>query len=136
MTVSYTTTVRNAKLDAVTTAVGAAGLLRIYDATGGVPASANVAITTQVLLAELVCGTPFAPGASGGVLTANAVSNDVSANATGTAAFFRVTDAAGTTTVYQGTAGTAATDLVLNTTSLVIGGPVAVSSLTITAGNA
>lgn len=135
MTVSYTTTVRNAKLDAVAAAIGSAGLLRIYDATGGVPASANVAITTQVLLAELVCGSPFAPAASGGVLTANAIANDASADASGTAAFFRVTDSAGTTTVYQGTVSTSGADLNLNTTSIVIAGPVAVSSLTITAGN-
>lgn len=135
MTISYTTAVRNAKLDAITTAVGNAGLLRIYDATGGVPANANTAITTQVLLAELVCGSPFAAAASGGVLTANAISNDASANATGTAAFFRITDSAGTTTKYQGTVGTSGADLNLNTTSIVSGGPVAVSSLTITAGN-
>jgi len=136
MTISYTTAVRNARLDNLTTQIGSAALIRIYDATGGVPASANVAISTQVLLSEQVAGSPFAPAASGGVLTANAIANDAAANATGTAAFFRVLDSAGTTTKYQGTCGTSGADLNLNTLSIVIGGPVAISSLTITAGNA
>ena len=108
MTVSISTAVRNAELDAITTGVGASGLLRIYDATGGVPASANTALTTQVLLAELACSATFAPAASAGVLTASAISNDASANATGTAAFYRLTTSGGTC-VIQGTAGTSGT---------------------------
>lgn len=135
MTISYTTAVRNAQLDALTAAIGSAGRLRIYDATGGVPASSNVAISTQVLLADLPCGSPFAPASSGGVLTANGITT-TNAAATGTAAFFRVLNSAGTTVLYQGTCGTSGQDLNLNTLSIVSGGPVAVSSLTITRGNA
>jgi hypothetical protein len=68
------------------------------------------------------------------VLTLNAITQDSSANATGTAAFFRITTSGGTAIV-QGTVGTSGADLNLNTTSIVINGPVAVSSFTITAAN-
>ena len=60
------------------------------------------------------------------------ITTDASANATGTASWFRVTTSGGTA-VYDGTVGTANADLVMNTTSLVAGGPVSVTSLTITA---
>jgi hypothetical protein len=133
MTVSIATTQRNAQLDAITTAVGASGLLRIYDATGGVPASANTAISTQVTLATPTLSATFAPAAAAGVLTANAITTQ-NAVATGTAAFFRILTSGGTC-VYQGTVGTSGQDLNLNTLSIVSGGPVAVSSLTLTAGN-
>jgi hypothetical protein len=134
MALSYTTTLRNNQLDQITTAVGASGLLRIYDATGGTPANVGTALGSQVLLAELTCNATFAPGASGGVLTLNAITQDSSANATGTAAFFRITTSGGTAIV-QGTVGTSGADLNLNTLSIVINGPVAVSSFTITAAN-
>ena len=135
MTVSLRTATRNSMLDRITTDVGNAGLLRIYDATGGVPASANVAISTQVLLAELTTGSPYAPAASGGVLTANAIAQDTSANATGTAAFYRQFDSGGTNCIQQGIVGTSGQDLNLNTLSIVALGPVAVTSYVLTAGN-
>jgi len=134
MALSYTTTLRNNQLDQITTAVGASGLLRIYDATGGVPANVGTALGSQVLLAELTCNATFAPGASGGVLTLNAITQDSSANATGTAAFFRLTTSGGTAIV-QGTVGTSGEDLNLNTLNIVELGPVAVTSFTITAAN-
>ena len=134
MALSFTTTLRNNRLDQITTAIGASGLLRIYDATGGVPANVGTALGTQVLLAELACSATFAAGAAGGVLTANAITQDSSANATGTAAFFRLTTSGGTAVV-QGTVGTSGADLNLNTTSIVSGGPVQVTSFTITEAN-
>lgn len=133
MTISLTTAVRNAKLDAITTQAGNAALLRIYD--GSAPANANAALSGNTKLAELVMGTPFAAGASGGVLTAGAISNDASADATGTASFYRVYKADGTTVISQGSVGAGSGDLSLNTTSIVSGGPVAVSSFTYTEGN-
>lgn len=133
MTVSFTTAVRNARADQIATSIGNGGKLRIYDGTP--PASANAALSGNTLLAELTGGSPFAPSASGGVLTANSITQDASADATGTAAFFRVLDSAGTTVKYQGSVGTSGQDLNLNTTSIVAGGPVAVTSLTITEGN-
>ena len=133
MTISMTTAVRNARADAYTTAVGNAALLRIYDGTP--PASANAALSGNTLLAELTCGSPFAAAAAAAVLTANSISQDNSANATGTASFMRIYKADGTTVIDQGSVGTSGNDLNLNTTSIVAGGPVAVTSLTRTEGN-
>lgn len=134
MALSLTTTLRNNRLDQITTAIGNAGLLRIYDATGGVPANVGTAISTQALLAELTMGTPFAPAASAGALTANAITQDSSANVTGTAAFFRLCTSGGAA-VAQGTVGTSGADLILNTVSIVALGPVQVTALTITEAN-
>lgn len=130
---NYPVAVRNTRMDAITTRVGNAGLLRIYD--GAQPADADTAVGAQVLLAELTCGTPFAGASASGVLTANAIVTDSSANATGTAAWFRLVASNGTTIVMDGTVGTSAADLILNTTSIVSGGPVAVSSFVLTHGN-
>jgi hypothetical protein len=131
MTLGINVTTRNAMLDAITTRAGASALLRIYDGTQ--PATGGTATT---LLAELTCNATFAPAASSGVLTLNAITSDTSANATGTATWFRIVQSGGSTHVLDGTVGTSGADLNLNTVSIVSGATVAVSSFTITAGNA
>lgn len=74
----------------------AAGHVKIYSAGSGVPARVGVAITDQVLLAELAGSNPFfgdAANASPGALAAaNPISDDTDADATGVAAFFRIVD--------------------------------------------
>lgn len=122
---------KNAMLDTFTSGIGASPLLRIYDATGGTPANANAALGSQVVLGTLtMAATPF-PAASGGVITANAIAQDTAADNTGTAAFYRILNAAGTVTYAQGSVGTSGADLNLNTVSIVAGGPISVTSLTI-----
>lgn len=128
------TAAANAAADAVVDLVdagAAAGKVRIYSAGSGVPGTANTAITDQVLLAELTMSDPAFGSAAGGVATANAISNDTSADATGTAAFFRVLDS-NNNVVFQGTVGTASADMILNTTSIVAGAIVSISSFTYT----
>lgn len=105
-------------------------MLRIYD--GSRPATGGAATT---LLAELVCNATFAAAAAGGVLTLNAIASDASANATGTASWFRIVQSDGTTHVTDGSVGTSGTDMVLNTVSIVAGANVAITSATITMGN-
>lgn len=122
--------IRNAMLDTITTRAGNGALLRIYDGTR--PATGGTATT---LLAELTCGTPFAAAASGGVLTAGTITQDSSANATGTATWFRLVKADGTSFVLDGNVGTSGSDLNLTTTSIVATQPVSVTSWTITEGN-
>ena len=85
MTIAYAETLRDNQLDEIAALAGNAALLRIYN--GSRPATGGAATT---LLAELTCGSPFAGAASGGVLTANAVASDESADATGTATWFRI----------------------------------------------
>ena len=105
MALGYNATIRNARLDQITTGAGASAFLRIYDSTGtGRPATGG-AVTTQVLLAELTCNATFAPASSGGVLTLNAITQDSSANASGTATWFRIVKSDGTTHVLDGNVG-------------------------------
>jgi len=67
------------------------GSLKIYDATGGVPADVTVAITGQVLLVDInPLPTPAFGAAAAGVASLSGVWSDASANASGTAAFFRL----------------------------------------------
>ena len=133
MALSYSTAIRNAQLDQITTAVGTTAKLRIYSGTR--PANVAASITgTQ--LAELTCNATFAPAASGGVLTLNSITSDASADATGTATHFRLWNSAGSTAMIDGDVSTSASDLNLNSTSITVGGSVAVTSFTITAGNA
>lgn len=130
--ITFSTTLKNARGDAITTAIGNAGLLRIYDGTQ--PAGPGTAISTQTLLAELTCGSPFAGSTSSGVLTANSITSDSSANATGTAAWARIVKSDGTTAVMDCTVGTSGADINLVTTSIVSTQPVAISSWVLTEG--
>lgn len=129
-TLGYVTALRNAQLDAITTAIGSNGLLRIYD--GSRPATGGTATT---LLAQLALSATAAPGASSGVLTFSSITNDSSADATGTATWHRFTTSGGTAQI-DGSVSTSAADLNFNTTSFVSGAVIAVTSYTITAGNA
>lgn len=129
MALAYSSALRNARMDQITTAVGASGLLRIYDGTR--PATGGTATT---LLAGLVGNATFAPAASGGVLTLNAITQDASADATGTATWFRWVTS-GATFCMDGSVGTSGSDLNLTTTSIVITQPVSVTSWVQTEGN-
>lgn len=104
------------------------GYLRILDGTQ--PATADTAITTQVVLAELPFSATAAPAAVNGLITFNALTSDTNANATGTATWFRAVQSDGTTVVMDGSVGTSSANLVLNSTSITAGGTVAVSSFT------
>lgn len=130
MALGYVESLRNAQLDEITTAIGSNGLLRIYDSTR--PATGGAATT---LLAELALSATAAPAASGGQLTFSTISDDASANATGTATWFRVTTSGGAA-VIDGDVGTSGSDLNFNSTSITSGGTVSVTSFVITAGNA
>lgn len=132
LNLKYAATVKNAKLNAIATAVGASGLLRIYSGTQ--PTDPDTALAGNTLLAELACSATFAPSASGGVLTVNTITDDTSANNTGTATWGTFTTSGGTRLV-DFSVGTATSDLILNTTSIVSGATVSVTSFTITAGN-
>lgn len=129
MALSYSTTVRDNRLTQISTAAGTGAFIRIYD--GSRPATGGAATT---LLAELTVAGTFG-SVSGQVLTVGAVTSDSSANATGTATWFRVVTSGGTF-VLDGNVGTSGSDLNLNSTSIATGQVVAISSFTITAGNA
>ena len=87
------TAAQNAAANAIVDLVDAgsgAGTFLIYDGTR--PASANTAVTTQTLLATLTFSDPAFGAASSGVCTASAITEDSSADATGTASWCRIVD--------------------------------------------
>lgn len=106
------------------------GYRRIYNGTK--PAGPGVAIGTQTLLAELRYGASAFAAASGGVLTAEAITQDASANASGTATWYRDLASDGTTAICDGTVGTSGCDWNLSTTTVVAGVPVACTAQTYT----
>lgn len=130
----------NQAADSMLSAIGTmcnGGTLIIYSGTE--PATANTALSGNTVLAQLTMNaTAFgAPGASGAdrIITAAAITADSSADSSGTATFFRIFDSSGTLVtdvVYQGTAGTSGQQLNLNSTDIIAGGNVSISSLTIT----
>lgn len=128
MALGMSTTLRNARLDAITTAVGNAGKLQVYDGTR--PATGGTATTK---LAEFTLGTPFSGAAAAGALSPSLPSS-VTALASSTATWFRVTTSGGTF-VFDGSAGTSGTDLILNSAAISSGATVAISGFTVTEGN-
>lgn len=129
MALAYSTALRNSRLQAIIDAIGASGLIRIYDGTR--PATGGAA---TVLLAELAASAVFAPAPAAAVLTANAITQDSSANATGTATWFRaVTSVGGFVT--DGNVAASGSDLNMTPPSITITQPVQVTSFAITEGN-
>src|SRR5689334_19205046 len=110
MALSYSTAIRNAQLDQITTAVGTTAKLRIYSGTRPANVAASI---TGTLLAELTCNATFAPASSGGVLTLNSITS-ATAVATGTASHFRLWNSGATTAMVDGDVGTSGSDLNLN----------------------
>lgn len=129
MAMKLSNTARSAAADAVVD-LADTGYIRIYD--GSQATDPNTAIGAQVLLAELRFGATAFGAASNGVATANAITGDASANATGTATWFRVLKSDGSTVLWDGTVGTSGADLNLNSVSIVSGGTVDISSMTYT----
>lgn len=131
--IRFVTAVKNSALDTIKAAIDAgagAGTIKIY--TGTQPTSPADAITTQTLLGTLTFSDPCGTSASG-TLTMSAITQDSSADATGTATWARIADSTGATVCdVDVTATGGGGTLQFNTTSFVIGGPILISAFTIT----
>ena len=121
MAVTYTTAVKNARLDAVVSQIGSTGVLEIGTTSMGT-VLATIALNSTA-------GT-----SSGGVLTFSGFpKSDTSADASGTAAAARIRTATGGTDVVTGlTVGTSGSDINLDSTSITSGQTVTITSATIT----
>jgi hypothetical protein len=113
---------------------GTAGHIKIF--SGAMPATCETADSGTLLSTLTLSVTSFAgatdPGTTGlATATANAITSDSSAAATGTAGYFRAYDSAGVC-IAQGTVGTSAADMILNTTSIVTAATVAITSWVVT----
>lgn len=126
-----------AAVDAVA-ALCNSGTIKIY--TGSQPTDANTAVGAQTLLGTLTFpstafGASSASGSAGSKVvtaTANTITDDTSADATGTAAWFRALKSDGTTVVFDGSVGVSGCDLNLTTVSIVAGADISITSFTIT----
>jgi hypothetical protein len=119
---------RNAAADAQA-ALANNGYLRIYSGTK--PATPETA-ASGTLLAELRMNATAFAAASGGVITANAITGDASADNTGTAGWFRILKSDGTTALWDGDVSTSGAELNLNSTAISSGAAVDITSLTVT----
>lgn len=115
---------------------GAAPKFRIYAGTR--PASPDASVGTATLLAEIALNATAVFGNAsdanpGGRASLNGGTvSDTSANATGTAAWFRATIGTPTNGVISGTVGTATTDAIIDNTSISAGQTVKLTAWTVT----
>lgn len=128
MAIQTSIVARNAELDALAPLANF-GYIRIY--TGAIPATPETAVS-GTLLAELQFNATAFGAAAAGVITANAITQDSSADNTGVAGTYRALKSDGTTALWDGTVSTSGADLNLNSTSINAGVAVSVSSLTVT----
>ncbi len=135
MALQFSTSVRNARLDAIETAVSTSAVLKIR--TGSAPANVATADSGSVL-ATLSLPSDWLAAASSGSKAKSGTWEDTSADATGTAAHFRIYASDGTTAHIQGTvtATGGGGDLTLDNTSLASGQAVTITSFSFTDGNA
>ena len=121
MAITYTTAVKNARLDAVTTAIGTTGVLEIGTTSMG------------TVLATINLGNPAGTSASGILTFAGFPRSDTSADNTGTAAAARIrTTSGGTDVITDLTVGLSASDINLDSLSITAGQTVTITSATIT----
>lgn len=135
MAFQFSTTARNAALDAIETAIGTSAVLKIR--TGTVPANCGTADAGSVL-ATLTLPSDWLAAASGGSKSKSGTWEDASADATGTAGHFRIYASDGTTVHMQGTitATGGGGDMTLDNTSIASGQQVTITSFTLSAGGA
>lgn len=135
MAIQLSTTVRNARLDAIETAIGVSAVLKIR--TGAAPANVGTADSGTVL-ATLTLPSDWMAAASGGSKAKSGTWEDASADATGTAAHFRLYASDGTTAHLQGTvtATGGGGDLTVDNTSFAAAQAFSITGFTLTDGNA
>ncbi len=136
MSLQLGTTLRNARLDAVETTIGTVPILKIR--TGSAPADCGTADAGTVL-ATITLPSDWMAAASSGAKALSGTWTDSSADATGTAAHFRVYDSGGTVCHIQGTvtvAGGGGDMTLVGTATITIGQPVTASTFTLTEANA
>lgn len=134
MSLQFSVAVRNAELDAIETTIGTGAILKIR--SGSVPATCATADAGTVL-ATMTLATDWMSAASSGAKALLGSWADSSADATGTAAHFRIYASDGTTCGMQGTvtATGGGGDLTLDSTSITSTQSVTITSFTLTAAN-
>jgi hypothetical protein len=135
MALQLSTSVRNARLDAIETTIGTSPILKIR--TGAPPANCATADSGTVV-ATITAPSDFMAAASGGSKAFLGTWQDTSADNTGIAGHFRIYDSGGTTCHIQGTvtATGGGGEMTVDNTSFTAGQQFTVTGLTLTDGNA
>ena len=122
----YSTTLKNARMDAITTAIGSSGFLVI--------GTASLATPSTGVLAKIPLNTTAAGATVAGVLTLSQTPSALSvvAAAGGTAAVAQIWTSANAVVVSGLVVGVGTGDIQLGTTTIASGNTVAVTSATIT----
>jgi hypothetical protein len=134
MSLQYSTLVKNARLDAVESTIGASAILKIR--TGAPPANCAAADTGTVL-ATIALPADWMAAAASGSKAKSGTWSDPTADATGTAGHFRIYASDGSTCGAQGTitATGGGGDATLDSVSITAGQQVDINSFTLTAAN-
>ena len=134
-TLQYSELLRNAQLDQIDIIGGGTAILKIRNSA--LPANCAAADTGTVL-ATLTLPASWMGAASGGSIVMAGTWEDTSADASGTAAHFRVYKNDGTTVVIQGdvTATSGGGAMEVDNTVFAAGQSFSVTTFTVTAGNA
>ena len=135
MPLQFSAAVRNARLDAIETAISASAILKIR--TGAAPANCAAADAGTVL-ATINLPADWMAAAASGSKAKSGTWQDAAADAAGTAAHFRIYDSTGTTCHLQGTvtATGGGGDMTVDNTSFAVNQQFTVNSFSITDGNA
>lgn len=133
MAIRLPAALRTARAQEIVDRAGTGARIRIY--TGSQPAPDAAA--TGTLLAELTI-TGALGTITNGVLTLGSITGDSAADATGTAGWFRIVNSAGSVNVLDGSASGSGGggDMILNSTSVVAGQTVNITSAVLTDGGA
>lgn len=130
--INFAVATKTARSTAINTQIGTSALLKIY--SGSAPTNPDAA-ATGTLLATLTCNATAFGTVTSGVLTAGAITQ-ANAVATGTAGYARLCTSAQTSSTSAGIVdldvNTTGSSVIMNTTSIVSGGPVQVTAATIT----
>jgi hypothetical protein len=134
MAIKLSIAVKNARLDAIETAIGTAAVLKIR--TGAAPTNITDADSGTVL-ATLSLPSDWMAAASGGTKALSGSWTDASADNSGTPEHFRLYASDGTTQHMQGTVTLTAGggDMTVDSTSWTAGQAFTVTSFTLTDGN-
>lgn len=126
---------RNARLDAIETAIGAGAVLKLF--TGAAPANCAAADSGTVV-ASLTLPSDWMAAASGGSKSKSGTWEDTAADNSGTVGYFRIYDSGGSTCHAQGsvTLTGGGGDLTLDAVAVVAGQSVTITSFSLTDANA
>lgn len=136
MTIQLSTSVRNAKLDAIESTIGTTAVLKIFDSGASPPANCAAA-DVGTALAILTLPSDWMAAAASGAKAKSGTWEDASADASGDADYFRIYESTATTCHLQGSAGDLGTeDLVLDNATINSGQQITITGFTLTEGNA